>query len=792
MHKKKNVLSEPAPGNQLPEVLQNRAFKFVLIIKGEKRPCEKNWPNTNNYHYDDPKLLRHLKSGGNYGVLCGPGGLVVVDVDNPQWIENIRAALPETCTVKTGGGGYHFYFIVKGYGGKTILYDPDTGDHIGEVQSGKMTKGEQRTQVVGPGSLHPSGTRYLIANDGNIAKITAQALKDTLLSCGVVFERTKNDRIPRETLKQSIATRHVEHDAGVDTLRIEDVVDLSGFKELKPGVYQGPHPVHGSETGHNLVIDTNQNLWHCFRCNTGGTPFQFFAAQEGILDCSQCVPGVLRGDFFKQVKNRALECGLIKTTMSIPKPTTINEDDDLTGWVITNIRDQCEQGKRAIARTIFTNYLLDTEYFITDENSNEIYRYRDGVYVREGAEAFIKRTYGDMFPAQYQTTYHEREIIAFLKRKTLHSPTEFDADSYKLCLGNGILDLEPLTTGGDPELLPHDPKYYVTLKLPVIYDKSANNERFEQFLTEITDKNTPQDTETLKKAIGFVLWPRYHPHKAFMLVGEGSNGKGTLLYVIGELVGEEAVACVTLKDLERDRFAGADLDGKMVNLVDDLSKTELKETGAFKSLTGEGKIRVQRKYGHAFNTENRAKMFYNANRVPPTHDDSDGFFRRWEVVNFPNRFLGTNEDENLKETLTTPEGLSGVLNVAIDGLTALLKDKAFSDKTIDDIRLYFERTSDPVGCFIDDCCDVIEYEVNDYGRLELPELVEPIEKREVYKLFRKYCKKHRIPLVPENKFHPNLKAAEPGLRETRGNPAKNGRRPHIYKNLIVFDVEEML
>ena len=263
MHKKKNVLPEPAPGNQLPEVLQNRAFKFVLITKGKKRPCEKNWPDTNNYHYDDPKLLRHLKSGGNYGVLCGPGGLVVVDVDNPQWIENIRAALPETCTVKTGGGGYHFYLIVKGYGGKTILYDPETGDHIGEVQSGKMTKGEQRTQVVGPGSLHPTGNTYQVVNATTIAQITAQALKDSLLSCGVVFERTKNDRIPREILTQSITTRHAEHDAGVDTLRIEDVVDLSGFKELKPGVYQGPHPVHGSETGHNLVIDTNQNLWHC-------------------------------------------------------------------------------------------------------------------------------------------------------------------------------------------------------------------------------------------------------------------------------------------------------------------------------------------------------------------------------------------------------------------------------------------------------------------------------------------------------------------------------------------------
>jgi len=783
---------KPTSRGQIPEALHNRAFRFALIRKGEKGPFEKSWPDKNNYAYDDPKLVRHLEAGGNYGVVCGPGGVVVVDVDDPQWNGSIRSALPRTFTVRTGRGGRHFYYIVKEDGRKTTLYDSATNGKIGDLQCGTLVTGTGRTLAVGPGSLHETGNRYVIENDSLLAELSAHELNKRLQQCGVVFAITKRDRIPEETVKKNKAHRQGKQESRVDTLRIEDVLSLSGFKETKPGVYQGPHPIHGSETGQNLTVDTNLNLWHCFRCHTGGTPLQFFAMKEGLLECSECVPGILRGERFKAVKNRARECGLIEEPASVPKSPTMEQEGDLREWTITSISNHCEQDKLGIARAIFTNYVLEIEHFITDENSNEIYRYRDGVYIREGAEAFIKRTYGNMFPAHCQTTYHEREIIAFLKRKTLHSPTEFDADSYKLCLENGILDLEPLITGGETELIPHDPKYYVTFKLPVTYDKSAKSERFEQFLTEITDKKNPQDPVILKKAIGFVLWPRYHPHKAFMLVGEGSNGKGTLLCIIGELVGEDAVACVTLKDLERDRFAGADLDGKMVNLVDDLSKTELKETGAFKSLTGEGKIRVQRKYGHAYNTENRAKMFYNANRVPPTHDDSDGFFRRWEVVNFPNRFLGTNEDENLKETLTTPEGLSGVLNVAIEGLKALLKDKKFSDKTIDDIRLYFERTSDPVGCFIDDCCDVIEYEANDYGRLELPEMVEPIEKREVYRLFRKYCKKHRIPLVPENKFHPQLKKTEPGLRETRGNPGKNGRRPHIYKNLIVRDVEEML
>lgn len=97
---------------EIPKQLQQPGFRFCLIKRGEKRPFEKNWQNLNNYAYDDPKLLEHLEHGGNYGICCGHGNVVVIDIDDPTIAEELVAVLPQTFSVRTGGGGIHLYYII--------------------------------------------------------------------------------------------------------------------------------------------------------------------------------------------------------------------------------------------------------------------------------------------------------------------------------------------------------------------------------------------------------------------------------------------------------------------------------------------------------------------------------------------------------------------------------------------------------------------------------------------------------------------------------------------------------
>ncbi len=119
----------------ITEQLKRSEYRFCLVQSKTKKPFEKEWQK--GRCFDDPKLLEHLKNGGNYGVIGGHGKLRILDIDNRELAIKVMEQL-RTFTIKTPGGGYHFYFL-SDYDKNHVLIDD---------------KGELRANnymVVGPG-----------------------------------------------------------------------------------------------------------------------------------------------------------------------------------------------------------------------------------------------------------------------------------------------------------------------------------------------------------------------------------------------------------------------------------------------------------------------------------------------------------------------------------------------------------------------------------------------------------------------------------------------------------------
>ena len=74
----------------------------------------------------------------------------------------------------------------------------------------------------------------------------------------------------------------------------------------------------------------------------------------------------------------------------------------------------------------------------------------------------------------------------------------------------------------------------------------------------------------LQKCLGYTLCKNSRRHKAFFLVGDGSNGKSTLLDMVKEMLGEENISNLSLLDLEHS-FRPAELEHKLANIGDDIS-----------------------------------------------------------------------------------------------------------------------------------------------------------------------------------------------------------------------------
>jgi len=117
-----------------PKSLRNDHFRFCKVIKNGKRAFEKAF-NTSDvaYNYLSCDLFGKwcMSNGGNYGVLCGYGGLFILDFDDKETFMKVKNKLPPTMMVTSAGKGLpHLYYYandVKDVDIKTVLFDTMDG-----------------------------------------------------------------------------------------------------------------------------------------------------------------------------------------------------------------------------------------------------------------------------------------------------------------------------------------------------------------------------------------------------------------------------------------------------------------------------------------------------------------------------------------------------------------------------------------------------------------------------------------------------------------------------------------
>ena len=98
----------------------------------------------------------------------------------------------------------------------------------------------------------------------------------------------------------------------------------------------------------------------------------------------------------------------------------------------------------------------------------------------------------------------------------------------------------------------------------------------------------------------------------------------------------------------------------------------------FKMLTGGDSISGEEKFKMSFNFRNIAKLWFSANEIPETLDDTIALFRRWILLVCSNIFARDKCDSHILKKLMTPTELSGFLNYALEGLKRLLTNRHFS------------------------------------------------------------------------------------------------------------------
>jgi len=297
-----------------------------------------------------------------------------------------------------------------------------------------------------------------------------------------------------------------------------------------------------------------------------------------------------------------------------------------------------------------------------------IYLYNNNDLYMPNGEAFIEREAQELLKNN-ATSYTINEVINWIKRETYTKLSDFDRNFDIVNCFNGLLNMQTL------KLYEHTPDYPSLIQIPVFYDPKFDAPAISKFLTEILK---PEDIDPILELFGYCLLRQLPIQKAFLLVGEGANGKSTLIELLRAFLGKNNCSSVSLQELEEDKFKKAELFGKLANLSSDIPSKGLHHIGTFKMLTGGDRITAERKFGQPFQFTNFAKLVFSANRPPKIfNEDTLALWRRFIIIDFPNTFPDDTADKHLLDKLTTEAELSGLLNLALKRLQGLLTNGGF-------------------------------------------------------------------------------------------------------------------
>jgi putative DNA primase/helicase len=354
-------------------------------------------------------------------------------------------------------------------------------------------------------------------------------------------------------------------------------------------------------------------------------------------------------------------------------------------WFVWNgthwVRDLDGEVMRRAKETVVSIY---TEVNAVKDNSEQckaLLRHAQGSQAEPRLKAMIK------------LAESEREIPVL--------PDQLDTNPWLLNVRNGTLDLRTGT------LRAHRRDDLITKVAPVAYDPDAACPVWQAFLARIMRGNEVV-ISFLQRVIGYALTGSIAEQCFFLLYGTGANGKSTFLETVRALLGAYAhqtdftTFLVRSSDTVRNDLARL-RGSRFVSAVEVESGRRLDEA-LVKQVTGGDPIVARFLYREFFQYVPQFKIFLAANHKPVIRGTDDGIWRRIRLIPFTETIPPQEQDKDLLAKLRAE--LPGILKWALAGCLAWQREGLGAPEEIDHATETYRDEMDPVGAFLEDCCDL--------------------------------------------------------------------------------------
>ncbi len=290
----------------------------------------------------------------------------------------------------------------------------------------------------------------------------------------------------------------------------------------------------------------------------------------------------------------------------------------------------------------------------------------------------------------------------------------FVANRRYVCFKNGIYDLSQM------KLVPFDVKYKTDIVLDFDYQEGLRSALWDKVLGMTISDEAMRDT--FQQYCGCFLADRkeYKIEYITFVVGEGQNGKSIICKAVVNTLGPAVASSYNpeqlFKSSQRD-YHLANVNGKIVNYCDEVSNKDF-SGGDFKQFVSGAEFIGRHPYSQRPTKVDKIPlMLCCANAIPPTTDDTEGYFRRFLIIMAPNHIDDRDKDPMLEMKLQAPEVKAAIFNWMLEGYRKFIANGGKIDisASVKEVVDEMKRNANSLRRWIDSMGYYADEPTRDYG-----------------------------------------------------------------------------
>lgn len=385
------------------------------------------------------------------------------------------------------------------------------------------------------------------------------------------------------------------------------------------------------------------------------------------------------------------------------------------------------------------NEIQAAKYIIRERNIklaiDRLFYYDGTKYIHDNTE--LKRII-----YQYLGNVKTKTVEEVFKQIELSAPRINNKHGHPVKFKNGVLK-----EGEFVNIDYHDFTYYY---VNIDYDENAKPVQIvDDYLDLLTD-NDPDYKQLLLEVIAHCLITDPEMKRAlgkfFIFVGDGGNGKGTLLEIIRKILGTANCSSLSIKQMTDERYL-VNISGKLANLGDDIEGSTIndKDMKVLKNISTCDVMEIRRMYANSYSETITTSLIFTSNHIIKSFEKGESYKRRvlWlKMFNKPKK-----KDPKFITKVTSEEALKYWVKIIVEAYLRLYKNHSFTEsKVIKEWNDKYHEENDASSLYLSD------YE-EDYfiGKKPL----------DVYSEFESWCYENDV--VPNKKMLTNAIQSQFGL-----------------------------